>query len=424
MAMSNDDDDFWYDSEKRSFSFESSESDNLFGVSKSGTAQLRAGISNIQITNDGVKYDEPQPVSKPLMSIISDNVLCKVLEADKIQFIPDESLNTQPDVMLKRILTNQSYSFENYKSFISKTTLLDAAINSGNGNAILGITLFIKRTLRESLVQKLLTERPEALQIYIHYLSTRMCTNEICDLLVAQGKTIDAALRCLNVILKNSEKIDGSIDPLLSKIRKNYDMFFSTLLDCREAAFVLSYVKILEWQKSLQVKLGEPLKTNAPVLECLRLTCKEFWGVPENNSLSPLWLVQDQEISPRQFQKIAITTRASLQAWDDIDILLHKKGWLGGKKLQSNLPIEEVLKLLQEHQAPSGIMEKFLSYVDGSKRLQVAKNLNCYKAVINIFGQQGDRTALLEYKAGLRPQSEEYFYAESVLCSTSIRWRN
>lgn len=60
------------------------------------------------------------------------------------------------------------------------------------------------------------------------------------------------------------------------------------------------------------------------------------------------------------------------------------KGWLGGKKLQTNLPIEEVLKLLQQYQAPSGIIEKFLSYVDSGKRLQVAKNLNCHKGVIHV----------------------------------------
>jgi hypothetical protein len=105
MALSNDDDDFWYSSEKRSFCFESTEvsfsitfvrfhtgrqtfltslfvfsllkSDNLFGVSKSGTAQLRAGISNIQVTDKTLKYDEPQWNSKPLLSIISNETLAK-----------------------------------------------------------------------------------------------------------------------------------------------------------------------------------------------------------------------------------------------------------------------------------------------------------------------------------------------------------
>ncbi|XP_014218209.1 spermatogenesis-defective protein 39 homolog isoform X2 [Copidosoma floridanum] len=378
MASSNDDDDFWYSTEKRSFCFESNETDNLFGVSKSGTAQLRAGISSIQITDSSVKYNEPQGSVKPLLSIISDSVLSKILEADKSQYIPDESSSMHPDDTLKRIL----------------------------------------------VVQKLLVERPEALYTYIHYLSIRLCSSEICDLLTAQGKTVDAAIRCLNITIKSVDNLDGSIDPLLLKISKQYNMLFTNLPDCRETVFVQSYVKLLEWQKHAQNKLIEPFKANLPALEYLRLTCKDFWGVTETNAVSPLALAQNQDISPRQFEKVAIVTRASVHAWDDIDNLLHKKGWLGGKKLQTHLPIEEVLRLLQEHKAPSGIMEKFLNYVDSSKRLQVAKNLNCYKAVINLLMSHGDRTALLEYKADLRPHSEEYFYAESILCSNSIKWRN
>ncbi|XP_014218208.1 spermatogenesis-defective protein 39 homolog isoform X1 [Copidosoma floridanum] len=424
MASSNDDDDFWYSTEKRSFCFESNETDNLFGVSKSGTAQLRAGISSIQITDSSVKYNEPQGSVKPLLSIISDSVLSKILEADKSQYIPDESSSMHPDDTLKRILVGKSYSLEKHKSLASKTALLDAAIRSGNGNAILGIILFIKKTLKKNLVQKLLVERPEALYTYIHYLSIRLCSSEICDLLTAQGKTVDAAIRCLNITIKSVDNLDGSIDPLLLKISKQYNMLFTNLPDCRETVFVQSYVKLLEWQKHAQNKLIEPFKANLPALEYLRLTCKDFWGVTETNAVSPLALAQNQDISPRQFEKVAIVTRASVHAWDDIDNLLHKKGWLGGKKLQTHLPIEEVLRLLQEHKAPSGIMEKFLNYVDSSKRLQVAKNLNCYKAVINLLMSHGDRTALLEYKADLRPHSEEYFYAESILCSNSIKWRN
>lgn len=119
-------------------------------------------------------------------------------------------------------------------------------------------------------------------------------------------------------------------------------------------------------------------------MECLKLVCKDFWGVTETNIVSPLALVQNQDISSRQFEKVAIVTRASLQAWDDINNLLHKKGWLGGKKLQTYLAIEELLKLLQDNNAPSEVMETFFNYVDGSKRLQVAKSLNCFKIVIDV----------------------------------------
>lgn len=49
--------------------------DNLFGVSKSGTALLRAGISNIQIPENYLKNDDRQWNLKPLLSVISDKTL-------------------------------------------------------------------------------------------------------------------------------------------------------------------------------------------------------------------------------------------------------------------------------------------------------------------------------------------------------------
>jgi len=43
----------------------------------------------------------------------------------------------QPDITLRKILLCQPFSLEHYKSIASKTALLDAAISSGDGNAIL-----------------------------------------------------------------------------------------------------------------------------------------------------------------------------------------------------------------------------------------------------------------------------------------------
>lgn len=68
-----------------------------------------------------------------------------VLAVDKIQNIDQQSndVQTQPDVTLRRILMGQSYSLEPYKSLTSKTALLDSAVKSGNGNAILIVIIYI-----------------------------------------------------------------------------------------------------------------------------------------------------------------------------------------------------------------------------------------------------------------------------------------
>lgn len=49
--------------------------DNLFGVSKSGTAQLRAGISNIEVSDAYFQPEDTKANLKPLLSIITEQSL-------------------------------------------------------------------------------------------------------------------------------------------------------------------------------------------------------------------------------------------------------------------------------------------------------------------------------------------------------------
>lgn len=60
-----------------------------------------------------------------------------VLAADKSQDVNTETAVEQPDITLRKILLGRQYSLEQYKSLASKTALLDAAILSGDGNAVL-----------------------------------------------------------------------------------------------------------------------------------------------------------------------------------------------------------------------------------------------------------------------------------------------
>lgn len=48
---------------------------------------------------------------------------------------------------------------------------------------ILQVILFISKTLKRSLLQRLLVDRPDAVNVYIHYLFIRLKTNEITDIL-------------------------------------------------------------------------------------------------------------------------------------------------------------------------------------------------------------------------------------------------
>ncbi|KAF7993157.1 hypothetical protein HCN44_005938 [Aphidius gifuensis] len=407
-----DDEDYWNSSEKHAFSFDqNNEVENVFGISKSGTAQLRAGISNIEVSNTYFKHDTGSLNVKPLLSIINEPTLIAILNADKI-YLSDEKPTTDPVITLRRILLGQPFTLEYYKSLGNKTALLDAAIAS-------------------ALVQRLLMDKPGAIDVYTHYLATRLLTNDITDLLTMQGRSLDAAMTNFNIIVKNTKDEVR----LLQKLSKCFKTQFMNLQNCRETQFVHNYIKLLEWKTAY----------DSSVLDCLRYSCKEHWSSSDDSIVSPFYLLHQHEITPRQYQKIALQSRISAQAWGDIDILLLSKGWLGSQKLQTNLPIEDVLKILHNGQAPSAVLDKFLKYVDNTdRRLQLARALSCSKVIIEvtsclinsfyvayyliyvlkILASQGDRASLLEYKDTLVPNSESYFLAEKTLSSSTIRWKS
>ncbi|XP_034947529.1 spermatogenesis-defective protein 39 homolog [Chelonus insularis] len=423
IDISKDDEDYWNSSERHSFSFDQNyEADNLFGISKNGTAQLKAGISSIDLSDTYLSYDSThESVAKPLLSIISEPTLMTILEADKI-YLPKEETTIHPSTTLKKILLGQPFSLEKYKSLSHKTALLDAAIQSSNGNAILVIVLFITKTLKPTLVQRLLMDRPDAINVYIHYLYTRLKINEITDLLMMQARFLDAALVNLIAIINNTRDDNR----LLQKLVKYFKIHFTNLSDCKEILFVKNFIKLLEWKVAVKSSgKYNGLPENNTVLEFLKYSCQNYWNIGENELLSPMLLSNQHSITPRQYQKVVLKTRVSIQAWDDIDRLLLSKGWLGSEKLQTNLPIEDILNILHQGQAPTFILDKFLKYVDNIKRrLQLAKSFGCARTVIQIFGTLGDRTALLEYKDTLTPQSESYFLAEKTLESPTIRWKS
>lgn len=105
---------------------------------------------------------------------------------------------------MKKILLGEPYSFEMYRSFFSKKTLLKYAVKSSDGDAILAVripyiysrfiifesnlsyfqvVIFLSRTLKKSLFYQLLMDYPVAVSHYVHYLYIRRQMNELSDLL-------------------------------------------------------------------------------------------------------------------------------------------------------------------------------------------------------------------------------------------------
>ena len=65
------------------------------------------------------------------------------------------------------------FSLDGYKSLKKKEDLLDCAIEMGDGDAILAITLMIRRTLNHPKFLAVISARPLAAQHLVNYMITR-----------------------------------------------------------------------------------------------------------------------------------------------------------------------------------------------------------------------------------------------------------
>lgn len=74
---------------------------------------------------------------------------------------------------------------------------------------------------------------------------------------------------------------------------------------------------------------------------------------------------------------------------------------------------------LSRHKPPKEVLEQYLHYISDSERsLSLAQKLSCHKFIVQHYLNQRDRLALIDYKARLTPQTEEYFMAEQALQSS------
>ncbi|XP_066995521.2 spermatogenesis-defective protein 39 homolog [Anabrus simplex] len=460
MAGHGEDEEYWNDSETktraRAFNFEEEEYGNqLCGVSMSGTARLSQQVraemgrhnayqcvdslsgSLSQVTVSG----DHQTFSAPLSVLISDKALTCILDASvpypreaKGPISLDEEVRilrrkvedrwTPPPVntTLTKIFLGHPYSLELYRSLELKTELLDASIKLGDGNAILAVVLFLVKTLKKSLVYKLLSTRPDAVAHYVQYLDTRMQLNELTDLLTYLGRNRDAAMKHFRVAVRSKHDAQRQ----LQRLRACASNHFSGP-DSRDGEFVNNYIKLLEWEMAMESCDGEIAQNlvGKPVLDAVTHACRYHWGEPKGSFGSPLTLSHQQGVSDRQYRWTLLTVRAAMQAWEDIDNIFITKSWLGGKKLKAVVPMEEVVRLLHAHQAPAAVLMKYLLLIENpEKQVALVHKLQCHKVAIDLYISQRDRRALINYKANLSPQSEDYVYAENALQASTIRWKN
>lgn len=106
----------------------------------------------------------------PLPKTISVEEELKILrrKAQETSYAPPS-----PTSIIRKMLLKKPYSLECFRALHEKECLLDEAIRSGNGDAILAVVLFLQRTLKKKNFHFIMQSRLEATKHFINYLLIR-----------------------------------------------------------------------------------------------------------------------------------------------------------------------------------------------------------------------------------------------------------
>uniref|UniRef100_A0A182TLR3 Vps16 C-terminal domain-containing protein n=1 Tax=Anopheles melas TaxID=34690 RepID=A0A182TLR3_9DIPT len=440
--MESKDDDYWNDSANKSFNFD--EDDVAVLEIATNNKRTLFGEETASEANYGTGH-----IELPLHTIISDENLELILqEQSRNEMTIPKGISLEEEVKLlrkkiqefnyapstesvvRKLILGKPCSLEMFRSMAEKEQLLDEAIASGSGNAILKVTLFLDQTLKKKLFYTLLQTRPEAVYHYVNYLSLRLKVTECTDLLVFLGRHHEASLLQFSIFVCSTSNLDIK----RQRLKKIYSDYFSQPgANSFYAQLVANYMNLLEYQMGELHSSGGGSKAVAiqdkSVLETLNYACGKYkWGDTSlQTNDNPFKLSEYHQVSQAQFEWIALNERAKQQAWLDFDHIFERKAWLNlkQKSFKINIPIDRTILRLHALHAPDPVLNTFLAKVeDPQRRLALARKVQSKHGIVDALVLLKDRAELEAYRSTLDSGTEERLYAENALKSLNNKWKS
>ncbi|MPC13525.1 Spermatogenesis-defective protein 39 [Portunus trituberculatus] len=322
------------------------------------------------------------------------------------------NLTLPPDDTINRIILGQPYSLESYRSLEDKLALLDTALSTMDGSAILATILHLKNTVKKTIFTTEMQARQQACTLYTNYLRKRHKYSEAIEFLRSLGKPEEAAILSYELALTGKTP-----EARIKNMEKSLETHFVFSSVSFEAKMVKSHMKLLERQMAID-EVDSKDQTNSMLLKYPRAAnvvdksllttlfycCMYHWEAGEGHVGSPLALRKAHDLTDRELLWTALKGRARVNHWplpSELDSWLGSKGLLGAlgslssafgssgkilpKGIKATLPIEAVVHTLHGSGAPSNVLAVYIDLLDNvESRLKLAHNYKCHQAVIDI----------------------------------------
>ncbi|XP_003738736.1 spermatogenesis-defective protein 39 homolog [Galendromus occidentalis] len=346
------------------------------------------------------------------------------LEKEVAQFASTSSgRGNTPKQTAEAIFLGKPYSLEQFRSREQKVELLEAALSIGDTSAIQVVVLFLRNTLKASLFQQEIIQRPLALKALVSYLRDSGENAGVIEQLSLSGRSDEAARHRYSVI--------SQIEDNKAKTRALETSINTHFLGCREQALLADELKLLKLQAKIQecdaITIEQVNETilGSSLVDTVRYCAKYHAKDPETHFASPVYLKQEFKLSPEQYSYACISGFAETQNYEAIESFLESKSWLGKKKLSSSIGFDKIVVILHQHKAPVDLLEKYITYVDDVEdRMELAKKVGAMTSLVNCFVQIRNRTELENLLTKLPRESTAALLAQSALNNPAIKWKS
>jgi len=446
MSLEDEDDSYWNVSQRKGFSFEDDSyepslsrlslgptgkagpEDDTVTFEPVGGGQSSAGVreawqDRVREASRQIAAAAHQP--EPSLSQVVGAREPARLEAElaavrrslaKLQenrFLPAPPQQTVQDIALGR-----PYNLYTYTTLKDKTDLLDAALDLGDGAAVLAVTLMLYKTLKWGRFLAVMETRPVAADQLVAHMVTRHELGQLGDLLTALGRRQEAG-----VVAYSQATASPSLE---TRVRRLKEVLGTKLADHADADHVIDQINLLE--RLAPVIANDPScagLSSSSVLRTLLHFSTHHWGAGDNLLVSPAAVRRTHQLTDKQWTWVALRARASVEAWSDCEAVVVGRGWLGGKKVRGSVSAAEVVAALHRAGAPADTLQTFLQLVEGvEERVGLARKVGVAAVVVDVLVAQRDRQGLGQFQASLPPNSRDWFYADNALRVSSTKWKN
>ncbi|XP_037954891.1 vacuolar protein sorting-associated protein 16B [Teleopsis dalmanni] len=444
MESQLDSENYWNVSTRKAFSFDDDDASNgFYGTSTSSNKWNPSNILSDDISE--ASFDNSTAATSlnlSIKSVISDDALELILQEQTLDdrlitkgVSPDEELkllrrqiqttlfNPSPETTASRLLLGKTVPLEVFKSMHEKEELLDNVLSNGGGDAVIGVVLFLKKTLNTKHFHAILQHRPKVLQQYISYLK-QSNPKEAVTLLETFGKQQEATLlKFKSVYTSNELQVRKQY---LQQLARNNSAGSNSLFQ----QIFHATLKLLELIEKERNSLDNLVHMDSTPVEVLYACCQKYNNWKEQDLisvLSPFRISAEQQISASQFEWTALNERAISQAYGDLESVFERlPTWnpIKQKQFHISFPLDAAIVRLFELKAPSSVLYLFLSKISSStEKLELAQRVKCTKAAIDAMIGLKDINQLTQLKDSLPERSEEQFYCDRAIKSLQTkRW--